>query len=61
MQLDDKGLYDADKGLGKLKQFVKNEEDFAKFEKIGKLCSKGKKEFVFFFVYCIHFVGVVVE
>ncbi|XP_075977198.1 uncharacterized protein LOC142977281 [Anticarsia gemmatalis] len=42
--LDSKGFYDAEKGLGKLRKFVKSDEDFAKFEEIGRKCSKVNDE-----------------
>lgn len=44
--LDSKGLYDAETGLGKLKKFVKDEADFAKFEDIAKKCLKVNEESV---------------
>nr|ASA40067.1 odorant-binding protein 31 [Helicoverpa armigera] len=36
--LDAKGLFDAEKGLSQLKKFIKDDEDLAKFEKIGNIC-----------------------
>ncbi|KAH9632780.1 hypothetical protein HF086_015979 [Spodoptera exigua] len=44
--LDSKGLYDAETGLGKLKKFVKDEDEFAKFEDIAKKCLKVNDESV---------------
>nr|ADY17883.1 odorant binding protein [Spodoptera exigua] len=37
--INDKGEYDADKALEKLKKFVSNEDDYAKFAEIGKKCA----------------------
>lgn len=42
LQINDKGEYDADKALEKLKKFVSNEDDYAKFAEIGKKCASGK-------------------
>ncbi|KAJ8719547.1 hypothetical protein PYW08_011722 [Mythimna loreyi] len=36
--LDAKGLFDADTALSKVRTFVKSDDDFAKFEEIGKAC-----------------------
>nr|QCF41938.1 odorant binding protein [Athetis dissimilis] len=43
--VDAKGLFDADAGLSKIRKYVSSDDDFAKFEKIGKLCmSVNEKE-----------------
>ncbi|CAB3244391.1 unnamed protein product [Arctia plantaginis] len=42
--LDSNGLYDAEKGLSKLRKFVKSDEDFAKFESVAKKCLKVNDE-----------------
>ncbi|KAH9636883.1 hypothetical protein HF086_010664 [Spodoptera exigua] len=39
VHINDKGEYDADKALEKLKKFVSNEDDYAKFAEIGKKCA----------------------
>ncbi|XP_022826721.1 general odorant-binding protein 28a-like [Spodoptera litura] len=44
--LDAKGLYDAETGLGKLRKFVKDDDEFAKFEDIAKKCLKVNDESV---------------
>uniref|UniRef100_A0A2A4K9G2 Odorant binding protein n=1 Tax=Heliothis virescens TaxID=7102 RepID=A0A2A4K9G2_HELVI len=44
--LNSKGLFDAEKGLSEMKKFIKNDEDFAKFEKIGKTCTSVNDEAV---------------
>uniref|UniRef100_A0AAU6ND55 OBP9 n=1 Tax=Mythimna loreyi TaxID=667449 RepID=A0AAU6ND55_9NEOP len=36
--INDKGEFDLDKGLIKLKQFVSSDDDFAKLAEIGKKC-----------------------
>nr|UWL63325.1 odorant binding protein 36 [Pagiophloeus tsushimanus] len=42
--LDSNGLYDAEKVSDKLKLFVQNDEDFAKFESIAQTCAKVNDE-----------------
>ncbi|XP_022827157.1 uncharacterized protein LOC111356886 isoform X2 [Spodoptera litura] len=37
--ITEKGEYDVDKALEKLKKFVSNEDDYAKFANIGKKCA----------------------
>ncbi|CAB3255595.1 unnamed protein product [Arctia plantaginis] len=44
--LDDNGMYDEDKVLEKLKYFVKNDADLAKFESIAQTCAKVNDESV---------------
>ncbi|CAB3244393.1 unnamed protein product [Arctia plantaginis] len=42
--LNSNGLYDAEKGLSKLRPFVKSDEDYAKFESVAKKCLKVNDE-----------------